>query len=71
MASARSASNNPFRTVVILTSSDEEKDRIAAYRHYANSYVRKPVDYDRFVAAAQDLGLYWLVHNRPAPRNSV
>jgi two-component system response regulator len=59
-----------YLPVVILTSSDEEKDRLAAYREFANSYVRKPVDYDRFVAAAQDLGLYWLVHNRPLPRTS-
>ena len=53
--------------VVILTSSDEEKDRLAAYRQFANSYVRKPVDYDQFTVAARDLGLYWLVLNRPAP----
>lgn len=54
--------------VVILTSSDEEKDRLAAYSQFANSYVRKPVDYDQFTAAARDLGLYWLVLNRPPPR---
>jgi two-component system response regulator len=54
--------------VVMLTSSDEEKDRLAAYSHCANSYVRKPVDYDAFVTAAKDLGLYWLVLNRPLPR---
>jgi two-component system, response regulator len=55
--------------VVILTSSDESKDRLAAYKQFANSYVRKPVDYDQFVAAARDLGLYWLVLNRPPPRS--
>jgi CheY-like chemotaxis protein len=55
--------------VVILTSSDEEKDRLAAYRQFANSYVRKPVDYDQFTTAARDLGLYWLVLNRPPPRS--
>jgi len=54
--------------VVVLTSSDEEKDRLAAYSHFANSYVRKPVDYDQFTMAARDLGLYWLVLNRPVPR---
>jgi two-component system, response regulator len=54
--------------VVILTSSDEETDRLTAYEQYANSYVRKPVDYDRFVTASRDLGLYWLVLNRPPPR---
>jgi two-component system, response regulator len=53
--------------VVILTSSNEDRDRLAAYDEHANSYVRKPVDYDRFVAASKDLGLYWLVLNEPPP----
>jgi two-component system response regulator len=51
--------------VVILTSSNEEQDRIAGYGLGANSYVRKPVDFDAFVAAAAQLGLYWLVLNEP------
>jgi two-component system response regulator len=54
--------------VVILTSSNEERDRIDGYGFGANSYVRKPVDFDAFVAAAAQLGLYWLVLNEPAPR---
>lgn len=53
--------------VVILTSSDEDKDRLAAYEHHANSFIQKPVDYDAFVEAARQVGLYWLVLNRPAP----
>jgi two-component system response regulator len=53
--------------VVILTSSNEDKDRLAAYRQHANSFVRKPVDYDQFAKAAQELGLYWLVLNEPPP----
>ena len=53
--------------VVILTSSVEDKDRLAVYEHHANSYVQKPVDYDQFVDAARQLGLYWLVLNVPAP----
>jgi two-component system, response regulator len=53
--------------VVILTSSAEEQDRLAAYDQHANSYVRKPVDYNQFVAAARHLGLYWMVLNLPAP----
>jgi two-component system, response regulator len=53
--------------VVVLTSSDEEKDRLAAYAQFANSYVRKPVDYEQFAVAARDLGLYWVVRNRPLP----
>ena len=54
--------------VVILTSSIEEQDRANGYDLGANSYVRKPVDFDQFVAAATQLGLYWLVLNEPAPR---
>lgn len=53
--------------VVILTSSTEDKDRLAAYRHHANSYVQKPVDYDQFVAAARQLALYWTVLNVRPP----
>lgn len=56
--------------VVILTSSDEDKDKLAAYSQYANSYVRKPVDYDHFVTAAKELGIYWLLLNRPPPRSA-
>ena len=52
----------------VITSSNEDKDQLAAYDHFANSYVRKPVDYDHFVTASRDLGLYWLVLNQPAPR---
>jgi two-component system response regulator len=54
--------------VVVLTSSAEEADRMAAYTQFANSYVRKPVDYDQFTTAARELGLYWLVLNQPPPR---
>ena len=53
--------------VVMLTSSDEASDRLDAYRHHANSYVRKPIDYDQFVQAAQEMGHYWLKRNLPAP----
>jgi two-component system, response regulator len=51
--------------IVILTSSNEERDRLSAYDQFANSYVLKPVDYDQFVAAARQLGLYWMVLNVP------
>ena len=53
--------------VVILTSSAEDKDRLAAYGHYTNSYVQKPVDYNEFVETARQLGLYWALLNLPAP----
>jgi two-component system, response regulator len=53
--------------IVILTSSNEEMDRINGYGLGANSYVRKPVDFTQFIEAARQLGLYWLVLNQPAP----
>jgi two-component system response regulator len=53
--------------VIILTSSNEDCDRVAAYDNYANSYVQKPVGYDQFVLASRQLGLYWLELNQPSP----
>ncbi|WP_335342555.1 response regulator [Sedimenticola hydrogenitrophicus] len=53
--------------VVILTSSNEDEDRLKGYTLGANSYVRKPVDFDEFVRAAGQLGLYWLLLNQPPP----
>jgi two-component system response regulator len=54
--------------VVILTSSREEQDLIQAYSNGANSYVRKPVDFNQFVEAIGQLGLYWLVLNEAPPQ---
>jgi two-component system response regulator len=53
--------------VVILTSSDEERDVIQGYSLGANSYVRKPVDFVEFTQAAKQLGLYWLLMNQAPP----
>ena len=63
----RSEPRTALLPVVILTSSNEDRDLIEGYRLGANSYVRKPVDFNQFSEAVRQLGLYWLVLNQPAP----
>lgn len=50
--------------VVVLTTSSEDKDKIESYKLGANSFVRKPVEFQQFVEAVQQLGLYWMVLNK-------
>lgn len=63
LARVRSDARTRSLPVVMLTSSKEEDDMIRAYELGSNSYIRKPVDFDQFAHAVQQLGLYWLVLN--------
>ncbi|MBI5330236.1 MAG: response regulator [Betaproteobacteria bacterium] len=54
--------------VVILTSSDDERDRLHSYENGCNSFVRKPVDFNEFAETVARLGVYWLATNEPATR---
>lgn len=53
--------------VVVMTSSTEDEDVVKSYQFGANSYIRKPIEFDRFAEAVNNLGLYWLVLNQRPP----
>lgn len=71
LAAIRADERTRHLPVVVLTSSVEDRDRLAAYDGRANSYVQKPVDYDGFVEAARQLGLYWTLLNVPPPEGQA
>ena len=63
----RADSRTKHVPVVVLSSSKEEQDLVASYDLGANSYIRKPVDFEKFVEVAGALALYWLLSNEPPP----
>jgi CheY-like chemotaxis protein len=60
----KSDPNTKMIPVVVLTSSKEESDMVESYKLGVNSYIVKPVDFDKFINCIKDLGLYWLVVNQ-------
>lgn len=67
LKAVRADERTRYLPVVILTSSTEEADMINGYRNGCNSYVTKPVKFEAFAKAVHDLGLYWLLLNKPMP----
>ena len=65
LAKLRADPRTRLLPVVILTSSDEDRDRMKSYENGANSFVRKPVDFGEFAETVASLGLYWLATNQP------
>jgi two-component system response regulator len=63
----RAQTRTRFLPVVILTSSKEKIDIVNSYQQGASSYIHKPVDFNQFINAVQNLGLYWLELNVPQP----
>lgn len=63
----RSDPRTALQPVAILTTSNEERDIVTSYQLGVNSYIRKPVDFDAFIEAVRQLGLYWLVLNTAPP----
>ena len=67
MEQVRADERTKLLRVVVLTSSKEEQDVVKSYSHFANSYIRKPVDFEQFIMVAGQFGLYWLLLNEPPP----
>ena len=61
----RADARTRLQPIVILTSSDEERDRLKSYENGANSFVRKPLDFAEFAETVAHLGIYWLAVNKP------
>jgi DNA-binding response OmpR family regulator len=64
----RESSTTRMLPVVVLTSSDEERDLVRSYQLGVNSYIRKPVNFNDFAEATRQLGMYWLVLNECPPQ---
>jgi CheY-like chemotaxis protein len=67
LAAIRADPRTRLQSVVLLTSSDEERDRLRGYLSGANSFVRKPLDFTEFAETVAQLGVYWLAINEPPP----
>ena len=67
----RADETTKYLPVAVLTSSKEDRDIVESYRLGANSYIRKPVDFNQFLESVRQLGLYWLVLNETPPDKTI